>query len=126
AVLQEEEDEDDDEEDRGDAFDRRREVAVAVAEVGLLDDADLERLLRRLRGLRDALQGPLEALEDRQAAGAAPQEAHPLLDAVQRRALGELLRHGVELLVDPPAAETEAGHGDAEGEDDRAGPADEG
>ncbi len=63
AILQEEKDEHHDEECRGDELDRRRDVAVTVADVRIGDDADVERLLAGLRRFGGLLHRLPEALE---------------------------------------------------------------
>ena len=125
AVAQEEEDDDHDQERRRHTFNRRRDFFVTLPErLALRDDAHFHvGALEPVAGGRDALE---HAFDHGERAAALPlQEVELLVDVLARRGRGDLHRHGVELLIDPPATHAEHGRRQAEGKDDRAGAAEE-
>src|SRR5947207_2098894 len=125
AVLQQEEDEHSDEEAGGDELDRRRGFLVVLRDRPLLrNHAYLEiRFFRLLLGrFGELLRGPLDP---REAAIEAAEVAQFFLELAAGRRGRQFMRDAAELLVDPVAAERQAGDGESEGEDDRAGAAEE-
>lgn len=119
------EDDHDDEERCSDAFDGRRHFLIALVDgLPLRNHAHFEiRPLRTLASFGDALQRALDDLEGRAAPLA--EELELLLHVLARRGCRQLAGDGVQLLVDPPAAESEGDGRQSERKRDGAGAAQE-
>jgi hypothetical protein len=126
TVTQDEEDEDGDEKNGGDAFDLRRDLLVTLGESApLRDDAHFQiGTLGRCLRIRNTLDRPLEHIEC--SAAARPEKRKFFFDVPARGGLRNFARDCVELLINPPAAESKTDHDQSQSERNPTRPADEG